>query len=108
MTKTLLFVTMVLIGIMVVDCAMLMPTVWLAAAARAAVSILAMLIRVTGVWAIIGGGVFYALVRGDNSVAERTALIVVKFGCMALIAGIAMHVLDAPEWAYMAVLQANM
>lgn len=115
MTKRLLCVTMmcmVLISIMAVGDVLWLAPGWLATAAKVAVSTLAMLLRVIGVCAFICGLVCYAVARGVNSTTERTALKVVKFACMAVIAGIAMQAFHAPERAYMAVLhmilQANM
>lgn len=106
---------MVLFSIMAVACAMLWPTSWwLADAVRVAVGTLAMLAKAIGLWAIIGGGVWYAVVRNDYRAAEaqRKARIVAIAGGIALIAGTAMQLLDAPGEAYMSVLhmlwQANM
>lgn len=113
----------VLIGIMAVVCAvsavpayaagsrgsagMLWPNLGsLACAVRVAVKILALLLKAIGVWAIIIGVVWYAIVRhGDyGATAPQYAKLTAIIGSFALLVGTAMLVLDAPGSAYMAVL----
>lgn len=116
-----LMMSMVLVGIMAVLCAapvyaagnwgnaVLLPSIQglLAGAARDIVRILVPLLQAMGVWAAIGGGAWYIIVRrGDYSAAfRRYALATAIAGCLALVIGVVMQVLDAPGWAYMSVLR---
>lgn len=84
---------------------------WLASTASGAVRWLAYILEATGVWAIIGGGIWYALLhlrRDDYSTKTRWygryALFIAFAGVIALLVGKAMLRHDLPGQVYLSVL----